>query len=131
MVDDISGSVIVVVVEIDDLGIYNVEQVDIVDLCFICIGGLLLDLYCGGIDESIFGFFLCVQGNQLQVVGVVDDISLCLYGVQQVILVDNQFVYSGCVCFSYCVGEFCLCVCNNVFIVMVVMQFDIFVEILL
>jgi len=123
-VDDISGSVIAAAAETDDLGTYNAEQVDIVDSRFTRIGGPLLDLYRGGTDESTFGPSLRVQGNQLQAVGVADDTSLRLHGVQQATLVDNQFAHSGRVRFSHRVGEPRLRVRNNVLTATAAMQSD-------
>ncbi|WP_313217226.1 polysaccharide lyase 6 family protein [Stenotrophomonas sp.] len=123
-VDDISGSVIAAAAETDDLGTYNAEQVHIVDSRFTRIGGPLLDLYRGGTDESTFGPSLRVQGNQLQAVGVADDTSLRLHGVQQATLVDNQFAHSGRVRFSHRVGEPRLRVRNNVLTATAAMQSD-------
>lgn len=123
-VDDISGSVIAAAAETDDLGTYNAEQVEIVDSHFTRIGGPLLSLYRGGTDESTFGPSLLLQGNQLQQVGVADDTSLRLQGVQQATLVDNQFAHSGRVRFSHRVGEPHLRVRNNVLTATAAMQSD-------
>jgi len=123
-VDDISGSVISAAAETDDLGTYNAEQVEIVASRFTRIGGPLLTLYRGGTDESTFGPSLLLQGNQLQQVGVADDTSLRLQGVQQATLVDNQFAHSGRVRFSHRVGEPNLRVRNNVLTATAAMQSD-------
>lgn len=123
-VEDISGSVISAAAETDDLGTYNAEQVEIVASRFTRIGGPLLTLYRGGTDESTFGPSLLLQGNQLQQVGVADDTSLRLQGVQQATLVDNQFAHSGRVRFSHRVGEPHLRVRNNVLTATAAMQSD-------
>jgi len=83
-----------------------------------------LTLYRGGTDESTFGPSLLLQGNQLQQVGVADDTSLRLQGVQQAMLVDNQFAHSGRVRFSHRVGEPQLRVRNNVLTATAAMQSD-------
>jgi len=123
-VDDISGSVIAAAAETDALGTYNAEQVHIVDSRFTRIGGPLLDLYRGGTDESTFGPSLRVQGNQLQAVGVANDTSLRLHGVQQATLVDNHFAHSGRVRFSHRVGEPRLRTRDNVLTATAAMQSD-------
>lgn len=123
-VEDISGSVIAAAAETDDLGTYNAEQVDIVDSTFARVGGPLLNLYRGGTDESTFGPSLRVQGNQLDQVGVAEDTSLRLHGVQQTRLTDNHFNRSGRVRFSHRVGEPHLRVRDNELTATAAMQSD-------
>jgi len=100
-VEDISGSVIAAAAETDDLGTYNAEQVDLLDSRFRRIGGPVLNLYRGGTDESTFGPALQVRGNQFEQVGVADDTSLRLHGVQFASIRDNRFDRSGRIRFSH------------------------------
>lgn len=123
-VSNISGSVIAVAAETDDLGTYNAEQVDIVASRFQNISGPLLNLYRGGTDESTFGPSLRVHGNQLDNVGRADDTSLRLHGVQTATLTDNQFLRSGRVRFSHRVGEPRLTAHGNVLTGTAAMQSD-------
>ncbi|MEN1996758.1 MULTISPECIES: polysaccharide lyase 6 family protein [Stenotrophomonas] len=104
-VEDITGSVIAAAAETDDLGTYNAEQVDLLDSRFRRIGGPVLNLYRGGTDESTFGPALQVHGNQFEQVGVADDTSLRLHGVQFASIRDNRFDRSGRIRFSHRVGE--------------------------
>ncbi len=123
-VEDVTGSVIAAAAETDDRGTYNVEQVDVLHSRFARIGGPVLDLYRGGIDESTFGPTLRVQGNQLEQVGVADDTSLRLHGVQHAIVADNAFAHSGRVRFSHSVGKPRLQIRRNVHDATAAMQSD-------
>jgi poly(beta-D-mannuronate) lyase len=124
-VDDISGSVLNASAETDDLGTYNVERVDIVDSVFERVGGPLLTLYRGGTDESTFGPALQLRGSRLEQVGVADDTSLRLHGVQLASLSDTTWQRSGRVRFTHQVGEPRLQLHGNTFTATAALQSDI------
>lgn len=67
--DNISGHVFELNKEIDDIGIYNVENVVINNCKFNKIGGTALDLHRGGGDESTFGPILQFTNSTLDNVG--------------------------------------------------------------
>lgn len=66
---DISGHVVALEREIDDLGIYNGEYVTIEDSSFSNIAGTVAWLYRGGTDESTFGPHFTLHNNTLDNVG--------------------------------------------------------------
>ncbi len=61
---NITGSILSLNKETDDLGIYNVENVLIKDSTFTDIQGSVADIYRGGTDESTFGPMVTVEGSQ-------------------------------------------------------------------
>ncbi|WP_421569958.1 polysaccharide lyase 6 family protein [Stenotrophomonas sp. PD6] len=124
-VDDISGSVINAAAETDNLGTYNVEAVDILDSAFHRIGGPLVTLYRGGTDESTFGPALHLRSSRLDNVGVADDTSLRLHGVQLASLTDTTWQRSGRVRFSHQTGEPQLRLRGNTFTATAALQSDI------
>jgi len=52
---NISGSIISMTTETEDLGIYNVENIDMHKCSFSDVQGIVMDVYRGGTDESTFG----------------------------------------------------------------------------
>lgn len=52
---NISGSILSMTTETEDLGIYNVENIDMLNCSFSDVQGIVLDVYRGGTDESTFG----------------------------------------------------------------------------
>ncbi|MEL7378051.1 MAG: chondroitinase-B domain-containing protein, partial [Bacteroidota bacterium] len=66
---DISGMVLPLNQETDDIGIYNAEQVVIENCSFENIGGAVLDLHRGGRDESTFGPMLELSHSSFRNVG--------------------------------------------------------------
>jgi poly(beta-D-mannuronate) lyase len=123
-VDDISGSVINAAAETDNLGTYNAEAVDILDSDFQRVGGPLVNLYRGGTDESTFGPALHLRGSRLDKVGVADDTSLRLHGVQLASLSDTTWQRSGRVRFTHQVGEPQLRLHGNTFTATAALQSD-------
>ena len=61
---NITGSVLSLDKETDDLGIYNVENVSIRNSRFTDIQGSVANIYRGGTDESTFGPIVVVEGNR-------------------------------------------------------------------
>ena len=85
-VQNISGNVMALDQETDDIGIYNAENVEITNCKFENIGGVVLDLHRGGSDESTFGPILDMSDSQFKNVGNnnrnKENASLKLFGVQ-------------------------------------------------
>ena len=83
---DITGSIVSAAAETEDYGQYNVEYLDIVGSNFLNIGGPVADIYRGGRDESTFGPFVIVTGNNLFNIGLAptngSGASVHLHGVQ-------------------------------------------------
>ncbi len=90
----VTGDIIALDREIDDLGIYNAETITIQDSRFSGIGGAALSVYRGGTDESTFGPTVLMQGNVLDGVGHGrrnrTSASVALHGAQTVTITDNE-----------------------------------------
>lgn len=67
--ENITGHILNMDKEIDAIGIYNVEDVEIVDCQFKNIGGSAIKLYRGGRDESTFGPILKLNNSLFDNVG--------------------------------------------------------------
>lgn len=82
----ISGNIMLLDKEIDNIGIYNAEYVILKNNTFTDVQGAVLDLHRGGTDESTFGPFLEMENNVLDNVGNgkrnKTSSSIRLYGVQ-------------------------------------------------
>lgn len=106
---DITGSVISLSREIDDLGRYNGEEISVVDSRFSNIGGAVVDIYRGGTDESTFGPRLEVRSSVLDSVGHnarnKTDASIRLLGVQVADIHDNEFIDSRPIRVTRTVGD--------------------------
>ena len=106
---DISGSVISLSREIDDLGRYNGEVISVIDSRFSNIGGAVVDIYRGGTDESTFGPRLEVRSSVLKSVGHnarnKTDASIRLLGVQVADIHDNEFIDSRPIRVTHTVGD--------------------------
>ena len=83
---NITGSVLSLDKEIDDLGIYNAENVSITGSRFTDIQGAVANIYRGGTDESTFGPIVVVAGNEFSNTGLgsrnKSKASLRFHGVQ-------------------------------------------------
>lgn len=95
----ISGNVMALNKETDDIGIYNAEYVIMENNVFSDIGGVALNLHRGGKDESTFGPFLQMKNNVFNQVGFDkrnrDKASVSLYGVQEIFIEKNIFNQSN------------------------------------
>ena len=60
---NVTGSIIALNKETDDLGIYNVENLRITGSSFVDVQGAVANVYRGGTDESTFGPIVVVEGN--------------------------------------------------------------------
>ncbi len=106
---DVSGHVLQLDRETDDLGIYNAETITISDSQFNNIGGTIANIYRGGTDESTFGPQLRLHGSALEDVGHnkrnKTGASARLHGVQVTEIEQTRFVDSQPVRVMHTVGE--------------------------
>lgn len=106
---NITGHILFMNKEPEDLGIYNGEYVSIVDSTFVDIEGAVADIYRGGTDESTFGPHFDLRGSTLESVGHgkrnKSGASIALHGVQATGIHDNHFVNSQPIRVAETVGE--------------------------
>ncbi len=106
---NITGNVIALDRESDDLGRYNGEFISVLESEFVNIGGAVLDIYRGGTDESTFGPRVEIRSNVLDSVGRgvrnKAAASIRLWGVQAADIRDNDFVDSRPVHVTHTVGD--------------------------
>ena len=106
---DVTGSVFKLHSELDDFGIYNSEYVTIENTSFLNIGGMVVDYYRGGRDESTFGPHLVMTGSTLNNVGHdkrnLSKSSLLLHGVQVTNIHGNEIINSQPFLINHTVGE--------------------------
>ncbi len=106
---DVTGHIVALDREIDDLGIYNGESVTVDDSRFTDIDGAVLNVYRGGTDESTFGPVVSMGQNVLENVGHgrrnKTSASVFLHGAQAVSISDNDFRGSRPVRVVETVGE--------------------------
>ncbi len=106
---NITGDILNLDKETDDLGIYNAEYVSIRGSRFEKIGGAVMDFYRGGTDESTFGPHFVLQDSVLTDVGNSKrnktGASVRLLGVQVTNINDNTFTNSKPVRVFHTVGE--------------------------
>ncbi|NNE36576.1 MAG: alginate lyase, partial [Rhodothermales bacterium] len=92
---NVTGSVLSLDKETDDLGIYNVENVTIKDSKFTDIQGAVANIYRGGTDESTFGPIVVVEGNEFTNTGLGSrnktGASLKFHGVQKLHISDSEW----------------------------------------
>ncbi|MBF7074168.1 polysaccharide lyase 6 family protein [Glaciecola sp. MH2013] len=116
---NITGDILRLDKEQDDLGIYNAEYVTIENSSFSNIEGAVAKIYRGGTDESTFGPHFVFSNNKLENVGAgkrnKSKSSIFLLGVQQSALLDNSFESSKVVTIDHTVGEPRTKIINNTF----------------
>ncbi len=114
---NITGDILRLDKEIEDLGIYNAEYVALSDNRFDNVSGALVKLYRGGSDESTFGPHLNMSNNQLNAIGAgkrnKTKASLYLHGVQVTNLNDNTLTNSAPIIVEHTVGEPKTSIVNN------------------
>lgn len=119
---NITGDVLRLDKEQDDLGIYNAEYVTIKNSLFENIEGAVSKVYRGGTDESTFGPHFRFMNNKVINVGAgkrnKSSSSIFLLGVQQTLLDSNEFIKSKIVTIDHTVGEPRTQILNNEFIEM-------------
>ncbi|MBR9785513.1 MAG: hypothetical protein GYB34_14290 [Gammaproteobacteria bacterium] len=107
--ETISGNVFAFNKEKDDLGIYNVEVLNISNSVFENVSGALALIYRGGTDESTFGPKVTLSDNTLTKVGHGKrnkrKASIFLHGVQKTNIRNNTFDSSAKVRIEHTVGE--------------------------
>jgi len=90
----VSGHVVELDREVDDLGIYNAEYVTITGTRFEEVGGTIATVYRGGTDESTFGPHVRIENNVLSQVGGnkrnKTGASVSLHGAQVVSITGNR-----------------------------------------
>ncbi|HEY8540354.1 MAG TPA: polysaccharide lyase 6 family protein [Steroidobacteraceae bacterium] len=106
---NITGHVLVLNNETDDLGLYSAEYITIADSKFADIEGTIADVYRGGTDESTFGPHFELSRSTLRSVGSgkrnKTQASVRLLGVQQIDIRNNTFSDSRPVRVTHTVGE--------------------------
>jgi poly(beta-D-mannuronate) lyase len=106
---NISGHVVALDREVDDLGIYNGEYITIADSSFSEIAGSVATIYRGGTDESTFGPHFLLQNSTLTNVGKgkrnKTHASIFLHGVQVASIHNNVFTDSEPVRVTHTVGD--------------------------
>jgi len=116
---DITGDLLRLNKEIEDLGIYNAEYVIIKGNSFDNVQGALVNLYRGGTDESTFGPHLEMSNNTVKNSGNgkrnKTAASLYLHGVQVTHIESNNFENTADVVIEHTVGEPKTVVKNNTF----------------
>ncbi|MBT8066523.1 MAG: polysaccharide lyase 6 family protein [Gammaproteobacteria bacterium] len=106
---NITGAVLALNRELDDLGIYNAEYITIVDSQFENIGKAVADIYRGGTDESTFGPHFLMSESAVDATGKdkrnKSRASIRLHGVQATDIHNNEFVDSSPIRIAETVGE--------------------------
>jgi len=96
---NVTGSILSLNKETEDLGIYNVENVNIRGSKFTDIAGSVADIYRGGTDESTFGPIVVVEGNEFTNTGQGPrnkiGASLKFHGVQKLHISDSSWINSA------------------------------------
>lgn len=114
---NITGDLLRLDKEIEDLGIYNAEYVTLADNRIENVSGALIKLYRGGTDESTFGPHLNMSNNQLTAIGEgkrnKTKASLYLHGVQVTNINNNTVVNSAPIKVEHTVGEPKTSIANN------------------
>lgn len=92
---NITGAILSLNKEMEDLGIYNVENVSIKDSKFTDIQGSVANIYRGGTDESTFGPIIVVEGSEFTNTGLgtrnKTEASLRFHGVQKLHISDSSW----------------------------------------
>jgi len=116
---EVSGHIVQLHRETDDLGIYNGEYITITDSSFLNLGGSVATVYRGGTDESTFGPHFVFRNNTVDNAGHdkrnKSKASILLHGVQVASLHDNEFRNSLPITVIETVGEPVTRLSNNEF----------------
>lgn len=106
---NVTGHIISMNREIDDLGIYNGEYIEIRDSSFENVEGSIANVYRGGTDESTFGPHFELSGSTIRAVGGGSrnktQASVRLHGVQDTDIFGNVFVDSAPIRVMHTVGD--------------------------
>ncbi|TRY33162.1 polysaccharide lyase 6 family protein [Aliiglaciecola sp. M165] len=116
---NVSGDILRLNSEIEDLGIYNAEYVTLEGNTFENIEGAVAKIYRGGTDESTFGPHLLMTDNTLKNVGAgkrnKSGASIFLHGVQVTNIQQNVMRNSAAIKIEHTVGEPKTAVVSNTF----------------
>lgn len=92
---NVTGSILSLDKETDDLGIYNAENVSVRNSRFTDIQGAVANIYRGGTDESTFGPIVVIDGNRFTNTGLgsrnKSSASLKFHGVQKLHIADSMW----------------------------------------
>ncbi len=92
---NVTGAVLAMDKETDDLGIYNVENVRIENSSFKDVRGAVANIYRGGTDESTFGPIVNISNNTFSNVGLgsrnKSGASMLFHGVQKLHIADSTW----------------------------------------
>ncbi|HNP66031.1 MAG TPA: polysaccharide lyase 6 family protein, partial [Woeseiaceae bacterium] len=106
---NITGHILLLDKETDDLGLYNAEYISIADSSFTDIEGSIANIYRGGTDESTFGPHFELRNSVVESVGKgkrnKSSASVSLLGVQATSIHGNQFSDSQPVRITLTVGD--------------------------
>lgn len=115
----VTGDILRLNSEIEDLGIYNAEYVTLYKNNFTNVEGAIVKLYRGGTDESTFGPHIQMTHNKLSNVGLgkrnSNKASLYLHGVQVTKVDSNHLVNSAPIVVEHTVGEPQTIISSNIF----------------
>jgi poly(beta-D-mannuronate) lyase len=117
--DNITGDIVRLNKEKEDLGIYNAEYVTLLNNTFENVKGVLVNLYRGGTDESTFGPHLNMVNNIIENSSQgkrnKSASSLYLHGVQVTNIENNTIKNSAGFVIEHTVGEPKTSIKNNTF----------------
>ncbi len=117
--DNITGHVLNMNKETDDLGIYNAENVLVDNCTFKDIGGVAINLYRGGRDESTFGPILDLTNSTFDNVGNdkrnKENAAVALHGVQLADMNNLTFKDSKKLDLHLVVGDPLISIKNTIF----------------
>ncbi len=107
--NNVTGHVMALDKETDDVGIYNAEYVTMTNNRFSNIQGAVLNLHRGGKDESTFGPFLYIDHCTFENVGFGSrnkyQTAISLYGVQDIVIKNSIFNNTKKIKMHLVVGE--------------------------
>ncbi len=96
---NITGSILSLDKETEDLGIYNVENLSIEASTFTDVQGSVANIYRGGTDESTFGPIVVVKGSEFTNTGMgarnKSEASLKFHGVQKLHISNSEWNQSA------------------------------------
>ncbi|GAA0854720.1 polysaccharide lyase 6 family protein [Aliiglaciecola litoralis] len=117
--NQVTGDILRLNSEIEDLGIYNAEYVTLTGNSFVDVDGAVVQLYRGGTDESTFGPHLLMTNNELHNVGHgkrnKSNASVYLHGVQVTKYEHNDMLKSAPIVVEHTVGEPRTVISDNTF----------------
>lgn len=106
---NVTGAVLSLAEETDDLGMYNVENLRIINSRFIDVQGPVANVYRGGTDESTFGPIVKIEGNEISNTGHgkrnKTGASFKFHGVQNLAISDSTWHDSSPIALHLTNGE--------------------------